>query len=470
MKEWRGRECSRDIVRKFLVDFEDEGANLGRNGRRHWKEEEKLGGGAHQGQSDWRKITGVAYGFVNMQYGIQYENGLICAKEAPDLEVLYPPLWSHNVIYGLDADLIMLSLATHESHFKVLREDVFSDERRRKRADKFDVKQKPMERKPFIFLDVSTLREYLPVELNVTNLARMGGYLTDYVQLSLSLTRIILECLAARKEEIFRKPQEAEERQDNISNRQNIKAELRQKNMQLPPKSSFSPTGSEGISQSNRSAIRSASLDAASMGLQIHQLSQTHQSSSFHCSNSQPQPSSNLKTVSTTSEELFIIITPTQLLQCLINLPKLVLKSTDSLTADESNSILIKHSRSVSFQDGRKNRNIDGLDDNLEDKPTKKIKSKSHRDLHQSGQSTVILTSSTKKVRRKASSNNGNVSNLLSINNQQTSNTTSMMGTSIGNSLTTGMSGCSFDLNYERRLESVIRLKEILPLLDQIDL
>ncbi|KAI8448078.1 hypothetical protein BY996DRAFT_4591942, partial [Phakopsora pachyrhizi] len=187
------------------------------------------------------------------------------------------------------------------------------------------------------------------------------------------------------------------------------------------------------------------------------------------------------------------------------NLPKSVLKATDSPTADESNSCLIKHSRSVSFQDGRKNGKIVGLDDDLEEseqttttrgKPIEKIKSKSYGDLHQSGQSSVILTSSTKKVRRKASSNNGNISNLLSINNHHTSNTTMMMGTSNGNSLTTGTSECSFGLNYERliklisdlepfepywssikvidlssrRLESVVRLKEILPLLDQIDL
>ncbi|CAH7681889.1 hypothetical protein BY996DRAFT_6585773 [Phakopsora pachyrhizi] len=147
---------------------------------------------------------------------------------------------TRHMIYRLDADLIMLSLATHDPNFKALREDVFSDERRRKecniwgqlvitvasRANEFDIKHKPTDRKPFIFLDVSTLREYHAVELNM--------------------------------------PQKAEERQDHIFKRLKIEADSRQKNMQfphnsppqslpsstdssslaprLPPKPSFSPT------------------------------------------------------------------------------------------------------------------------------------------------------------------------------------------------------------------------------------
>ncbi|KAI8453464.1 hypothetical protein BY996DRAFT_6530036 [Phakopsora pachyrhizi] len=47
-------------LRRILQDFEEKGVAVEENGWRHWKEEQKLGGGAHQGQSGWSKTTGAA--------------------------------------------------------------------------------------------------------------------------------------------------------------------------------------------------------------------------------------------------------------------------------------------------------------------------------------------------------------------------------------------------------------------------
>ncbi|KAI8448104.1 hypothetical protein BY996DRAFT_6483168 [Phakopsora pachyrhizi] len=43
----------------ILQDFEEEGLAVEENGWCHWKEGQKLGGGAHQGQSGWSKTTGA---------------------------------------------------------------------------------------------------------------------------------------------------------------------------------------------------------------------------------------------------------------------------------------------------------------------------------------------------------------------------------------------------------------------------
>ncbi|KAJ7368034.1 exoribonuclease 2, partial [Mycena albidolilacea] len=179
---------------------------------------------------------------------------------------------TRHVIYGLDADLIMLGIATHEPNFWVLREDVFADANStacRKCGEEghyaaqctatnvVKAKKAPDEKKPFIFLDIAILREYLEAELVVPQqyfpfdfelavddwvlliffvgndflphlpsleiregaidtllkiwkqeLPRMGGYLTDHGHIVLERAQIILEGLAQREDEIFRRRRE----------------------------------------------------------------------------------------------------------------------------------------------------------------------------------------------------------------------------------------------------------------------
>ena len=191
---------------------------------------------------------------------------------------------TRHVIYGLDADLIMLGLATHEPYFRVLREDVFANDTKpgccricgqpghmaaeckgkpAKKEGEFGEKQGGAPLKPFIWLHVGVLREYLAVEMSVPNqpfrfdleralddwvfmcffvgndflphlpsldireqgidtliaiwrdnIPTMGGYLTKDGHVDLGRAQLILEGLAKQEDAIFRRRKEVEDRKE----------------------------------------------------------------------------------------------------------------------------------------------------------------------------------------------------------------------------------------------------------------
>ncbi|XP_028193853.1 5'-3' exoribonuclease 3-like isoform X2 [Glycine soja] len=67
----------------------------------------------------------------------------------------YDPNTSH-CLYGSDADLIMLAMATHEPHFSILREDILIQHQHPK-----------IDAKPFKFLHIWLLREYLGTDMKI---------------------------------------------------------------------------------------------------------------------------------------------------------------------------------------------------------------------------------------------------------------------------------------------------------------
>ena len=207
---------------------------------------------------------------------------------------------TRHVIYGLDADLIMLGLATHEPHFHVLREDVFFQETRgracqlcgqkghraeectgkaKQKEGDFDEKSGAVALKPFIWLHVSILREYLQVELHVPgisfpfdleraiddwvfmcffvgndflphlpsldirengidtliaiwrdNLPLMNGYATKDGQVDLARVQYIMDGLAKQEDAIFRRRKDIDDRKEAGAKRRKLEEDRRNNN------------------------------------------------------------------------------------------------------------------------------------------------------------------------------------------------------------------------------------------------
>ena len=94
----------------------------------------------------------------------------------------YNPYTKH-CIYGLDADLIMLSLISHEYNFVILREDYFKMKKKEKEENGQANQEKYSEKKiEYQFFLISVLREYLELEF---------GYLNKKIKFKYDFEKII---------------------------------------------------------------------------------------------------------------------------------------------------------------------------------------------------------------------------------------------------------------------------------------
>ncbi|CEG79728.1 hypothetical protein RMATCC62417_14157 [Rhizopus microsporus] len=263
----------------------------------------------------------------------------------------HDPNTSH-VMYGLDADLIMLALGTHEPHFKIIREDVFADNKKKtvcgncqRRGHKTEecrsaVVAPPVTAangaeapkseevvdnnlKPYVFLHVNILREYLEhaLKFNVPgvpwDLERaiddwvfmcffvgndflphlpsleiregaisklsllwkqcmpfMGGYMTKDGDVDLKRVQVLVSELGNMEDAIFRERRETEERRAEGAKRRKLENDRRAMEARTLENNNFAlmtaaPVNnpSAGMSNrdvaANRAQLRQANLSAA---------------------------------------------------------------------------------------------------------------------------------------------------------------------------------------------------------------
>src|SRR3989338_5405498 len=123
-----------------------------------------------QNDSAWRNCTVI---FSGQNHPGEGEHKIVDFVRRRKMQPDYDPNETH-CMYGLDADLMMLALATHEPHFCLLREVVSFGPRMSKRDEARQAEDKekgviedPTLAKPdgFVLLHVSLFREYLDLDI-----------------------------------------------------------------------------------------------------------------------------------------------------------------------------------------------------------------------------------------------------------------------------------------------------------------